>query len=521
MQFLFALLGLLGAIGMAGGGGSKDKDEPSSPDEPSTPDQPDEPETAPDGPAEDRDLPEPPNEEDIWGFYEVGTEADDRLTGSAFEDVLIGGGGQDKINGYSGDDYLSAMNATGLTGIYGQDGNDTIIGSVPGGGQIHIGAGDGDDRIIMDLTNDEGRQGHHVYSGRGEDRFEFENIDQINSPVIGRLDDFDASRDKIFIEGEEIDLTAPPAGVDVVSYMDEQWLRIDDKALYALEGAYNGGSMQHFAPLPDDMSQLEVVDWVDQKNFVSKDEINVEELYLNEIEVLGQHGVGTEGDDWIFDEQLNGHNNPTSDPIEGVDHTDLEGSASTYILAGAGDDVVDAGKGFDTVYGGDGNDYIAGGIDDDQLFGGAGNDVLFGGSDNDLLSGGRGDDRLEGGTGDDTLIGGAGKDEMTGGDGADTFAFEAGDLKVWSDLEGSDAEKYAQLDVIEDFKIGEDSISFGDDMGVSELSDLSIWRVDIEDEGMFAVQIRDTEERFLVNADDDEGDDENWGDMSDEENFVF
>ena len=110
---------------------------------------------------------------------------------------------------------------------------------------------------------------------------------------------------------------------------------------------------------------------------------------------------------------------------------------------------------------------------------------------------------------------------MTGGDGADTFAFEAGDLKVWSDLEGSDAEKYAQLDVIEDFKIGEDSISFGDDMGVNELSDLSIWRVDIEDESMFAVQIRDTEERFLVNADDDEGDDENRGDMSDEENFIF
>lgn len=520
MEFLFALLGLLGAIGMAGG--SKGKDDPSTPDEPSRPVDPEEPEepgTEPTG--GDRDLPEPPDEEDIWGHYEVGTEADDRITGSAFDDVLIGGGGRDMLNGYSGDDYLSAMNATGLTGIYGQSGNDTIIGSVPGSGQIHIGAGDGDDRIIMDLTNDAGRQGHHVYSGRGEDSFEFENIDQINSPAIGRLDDFDASRDKIFIEGEEIDLSNPPAGVDVVSYMDQQWLRIEDKALYALEGAYNGGSIQHFNPLPDDMSQLEVVDWVDQKNFVPKDEINVEELWLNEIEVLGQHGMGTEGDDWIFDEQVNGHNNPTSDPIEGMDHSDMEGSAGTYIMAGAGNDVVDAGKGDDTVMGGEGDDYLAGGLDNDQLFGDAGNDVIFGGSENDMLSGGSGDDRLEGGTGDDTLIGGTGKDIAIGGDGADTFAFEAGDLKIWSDLEGSDAEKYAQLDVIRDFKIGEDSISFGEDMGVSELDDLSIWRVDIEDEGMFAVQIRDTEERFLVNADDDDGEDENWGEMSDEENFVF
>ncbi len=512
MQFLLILLGLIGMAGMAGG--SKGKS--------SQPDRPSEPDTDPYTPVEGRDLPSPPDESEVDGFYEVGTAGDDRLTGSAFNDVLIGGGGRDMLNGYSGDDYLSAMNATGLTGIYGQSGNDTIIGSVPGGGQIHIGAGDGDDRIIMDLTNNSGHQGHHVYTGRGEDRLEFENIGQINSPVLGRIDDFDASRDTIFIEGREIDLTNPPAGVDIVNYMGQQWLRIDNKALYALEGANEGGSIQHFNPLPEDMSALEVVDWLDQKNFVPKDEIDAEAAGLNEIEVLGQHGMGTAGNDWIYDEQVNGHTNPTSDMMEGMVHTNMaQGSAGTLITAGAGNDVVDAGKGDDTVMGGDGNDYIAGGLDNDLLYGDAGNDVLFGGSENDMLFGGDGDDRLYGGTGNDTLNGGAGQDAMTGGTGADIFNFAAGDLKKWADLEGTDEEKYAQLDVIEDFRIGEDSISFSEDMGVNDLSELRIWRVDIDDDSMFSVQIRATGERFLVKAKDEDGEDESWADMNDEDNFML
>jgi Ca2+-binding RTX toxin-like protein len=533
MQFLFLFLGLGALFGLSGG---KDKDDgPSEPRTPDVPDTPDTPNTpgvfdVPDelDPVYSSPIDDPAfnvTEDSISGILVEGSDGNDRLRGSKDDDILTnGGGGRDVLVSGRGDDYLWAMNSSGKTGLYGQSGDDTFMSSVPGRGQIHIGAGDGNDRIILDLTNNDGSQGHHVYTGSGEDTVEFVNTDQIASGVVGRIDDFDASRDRIFLEGEELNLNDLPAGVDVVEHQGQQWLRIEDKALYALEGAREGGNERHFIDFPDNISDLPVVDFIDQQNFVPMDEFDVEAADLNVIKAEAADDKinvnGTDADDWITDTKNNNYEAGEAgmSDMHGGEHGELLISAASVINAGDGDDVVDAGKGDDMVMGGNGDDSIAGGLDDDTLMGGSGDDVLYGGSEDDLLMGGSGDDRLYGGTGSDSLVGGTGQDYVEGGHGSDVFSFDAEDLQVWDDLEGTDEEKLEQLDVIGDFTIGEDAISFGDGLEVVDISDLDIGQVNVGDANMFQITVQETGHSFLVNSDDD---DDDQTDMADDENFIF
>lgn len=76
------------------------------------------------------------------------------------------------------------------------------------------------------------------------------------------------------------------------------------------------------------------------------------------------------------------------------------------------------------------------------LFGRDGNDTLSGNGGNDALYGGSGADNLLGGVGDDWLEGGTGQDRMTGGADADMFVFRAGDL---SGLTGSTCDRIADF----------------------------------------------------------------------------
>ena len=104
-----------------------------------------------------------------------------------------------------------------------------------------------------------------------------------------------------------------------------------------------------------------------------------------------------------------------SDTISGGDGDDV---LSGGLPEGYGTDLVD---GADLVQGGLGNDTIFGAAGADTLDGGAGNDSLNGGVDADSLSGGDGDDRISGGSEADTLSGGAGDDVLDGGVGIDSI----------------------------------------------------------------------------------------------------
>jgi Ca2+-binding RTX toxin-like protein len=279
---------------------------------------------------------------------------------------------------------------------------------------------------------------------------------------------------------------------------------------------------------------------------------------------------GTSGDDWIYDKNLNRFD----------ENDTLTVSASSILKGGDGNDVIEAGKGNDRVGGGNGDDLIAGGQDNDRLYGDAGDDQIWGGSENDILSGGQGQDILHGGsgndilrggsetdmlfgdTGDDTLSGhrgddhlwggagqdklygnsgndhldgsagddilrgstgsdvlrgGAGQDLLHGGEDNDVFDIQDGDLMNWSDMSGSWQNRVDNLDVIQDFTLGEDTLSFENKSNVDDISDLKAWKVELDANVMFMMQIPSTNERLLIDVEDDT----DWSDLMDEGNFDF
>lgn len=124
-----------------------------------------------------------------------------------------------------------------------------------------------------------------------------------------------------------------------------------------------------------------------------------------------QFHVGTKGDDRMKGDDLPGE-------YRGLD----------------GDDLIADGRGDSVLRGNAGQDTLSGGGGEDTLVGGRGDDSLAGNNGDDVLRGGKGDDSLRGGWGDDTL---------TGGEGADVF--------IWRERGN---------DVITDFELGVDSVSF-------------------------------------------------------------
>lgn len=105
-----------------------------------------------------------------------------------------------------------------------------------------------------------------------------------------------------------------------------------------------------------------------------------------------------------------------------------------FIEAGVGDDLAKGGAGADKLFGEDGDDELWGGNDNDVVNGGAGIDLVRGDIGNDILDGGLGSDVIYGGTGDDRISGGAGFDFIFGGDGSDTVTYAGSTDGVTVDL---------------------------------------------------------------------------------------
>ncbi|NKJ44575.1 calcium-binding protein [Novosphingobium sp. SG720] len=142
--------------------------------------------------------------------------------------------------------------------------------------------------------------------------------------------------------------------------------------------------------------------------------------------------TGASGDDLLRglagNDRLEGGNG--NDYLDGGTGSDtlLGGANADTLVGGDGADTLDGGAAADKLLGGNGDDSLVGGDGDDSLDGGADNDTLDGGIGTDVLNGGDGSDRLLGGDGDDKLDGGTGADTMIGGSGFNTFIVDnAGD----------------------------------------------------------------------------------------------
>ena len=133
---------------------------------------------------DDDDLPG----DDSYSYYFVGTDAAEKVKGTANADHMLGGKGADNLRGLGGNDLLSGD--AGNDKLFGEDGNDTLYG---GEGADVIEGGAGDDWIRGGVGVDK------ITGGDGADKFVFDFAD------IGSFDyiyDFNPGEgDQIVISG--------------------------------------------------------------------------------------------------------------------------------------------------------------------------------------------------------------------------------------------------------------------------------------------------------------------------------
>ena len=447
--------------------------------------------------------------------------------------------------------YLSGSNGSDvLTGIA-QNASSTGAQS-----QIHIYGKAGNDTINLDFADiTRFSHGHHVRgdgsggvddtsTNRGNDTFNFRNLYKVDHVVVGRIEDFDASRDSLSIDGNTISATELKSGSGttggyswrIVEYDadnrdsatdKQQWILIDTGqgyVFYALEGARvtngngasnGGGQESHFIGAggghqvtDSELANLPTVGYVDTQNFVPagytaeggttiNDDDNVYANVLTQID-------GTSGGDLIA-AGLN-------------DDNVYAGGGNDHVWGGSGNDKIIGGKGNDSLYGGHDNDRLYGWGGNDRLYGETGEDALYGNGGHDTLDGGAGHDKLSGASGDDEIIGGAGADTLTGGSGADEFVFKQGHLIDWDHLSGTEAQKFDQLDVITDFELnGVDKIVLNNVPGVNSYSDLKAYATTIDGNKYFVVEVKKTNARLLVDVDDSTS----WSDFFSQGNGSF
>src|SRR4051812_14438850 len=296
-----------------------------------------------------------------------GENGHDTVEGSVYADRLVGGGGNDELHGDRGDDALDGGDDSDL--LFGGPGNDSLRERRFGFDSLF--GGPGDDTLAGGRPTDKlcGGPGNDVLSGGwGPDRL------------------YGGPGDDTLYGGPNRDYYDCGPGNDTVYYTRR------DTGPSSLE--------RHDAFIPKAAGCEHVIDGDPTATFPLRDK------------------VGTNG----------------NDVLTGTDGADLlEGKGGSDKLdAGAGDDELEGDgssrQGDDTLIGGAGNDRLAGRTGNDRLFGDtpdgsgpAGNDELVGGSGHDLLVGGGGADVLMGAYDGDRILAGSGNDvvSLLGGDTTD------------------------------------------------------------------------------------------------------
>ncbi len=235
----------------------------------------------------------------------------ERLQGSEFDDLLIGGAGPDHIMAGDGNDIVRGNG--GDDSIGGGDGDDTIDG---GAGDDRGLSGDGGNDLVIGGAGDDqlsdGSGDDTVFGGPGDDFIEASEWD----PDLG-------------LQPIGSDLLRGGNGSDTVAY----WFR-DVGVTVTLDGAWNDGPT--LAPNRDNVGGP-----------------------ANDVENL--QGSLNGSDTLVGDGAANG--------IEGYGGDDtLDGGAGKDdLLGGAGADTLDGGEGKDTLDGGSGEDALLGGAGRDML----------------------------------------------------------------------------------------------------------------------------------------------------------
>ena len=443
-----------------------------------------------------------------------GNDGADWLKGDAGDDHLLGGLGADTLHGGAGSDTIGggADESTDIVNLlYGDDGNDFVVGGGAGRDMVYGGAGDdvlsggagdqlyggdGADRLSLTAigygavtpgTLDGGAGDDVIYleapqvatGGAGADRFSLKFMHNSFSPTnpdgYATVTDFNA------LEGDRLDfrrsshyslpivwrgsvdnpgfsLTAGDtfSSDDYGSGIYQIWTWTQGSDTYLIVDTNNDGVLQFGVAKPDYVVKFSNPVGLDAGAFLANF------LFTGANGTSGADTFqGGGGADVFYG--LNG-----DDQAHGGGGADfLQGNNGADKLWGDdGDDQLNGGAGNDLLQGDDGGDRITGGAGSDVIYGGAGNDQLST-SDSGVMDGDKPDDvnQLFGESGDDLLLGGGAHDLLDGGDGQDTILGggqmygQAGDDRIVVNWNG------VVLDSFIDGGAGADSLqgSFGDD----------------------------------------------------------
>jgi Ca2+-binding RTX toxin-like protein len=470
----------------------------------------------------------------------TGSAFNDTLTGDAGDNVLEGGAGADKLDGGAGidtasyanaasgvtADLLKAANNTGeaagdtyknIENLTGSAFDDTLVGN---NADNAIAGGAGADMLI-------GNGGIDVLTGgAGADTFMFNAIKDgggVTKPSAKNMTgdvitDFVSGEDKIgilrsgFKIAQEVDLDAggafdfaaeyfvsgdgqadTPSGVAATKTGHGQFLFNEDtnQLWWDSDGAGKAAAVL-LATFNTDIVAADFDLWSQNVKGDATDNVLVatgraEAFFGFDGSDTASYQNGTAGVVANLASPAKNTGYAAGDTYFGIEN--LRGSAFDDTLTGDKfGNILEGGAGNDTLSGGAGDDILEGGAGADKLDGGAGIDTasyanaasgvradllkaanntgeaagdtyknienLTGSAFNDTLVGDKKANVLDGGAGDDMLIGGAGIDRLYGGAGVDTFMFD-------TPKDGGGATKAtakATGDLIMDFEAGVDKI---------------------------------------------------------------
>jgi len=382
---------------------------------------------------------------ETYVLTQVGSDADDQISGLATGDVIRGAGGNDVLAGRDGSNFLygdagddQIDGGSGDDRLDGGDGNDRLQG---GNGANSLIGGAGDDTLFAGGGNDifrgEGgndlilaEEGDRVYGGDGDDTLGLIISGDLTSDVIDGGGGTDSANVFFSDSGPRMLTTSQFAGLgierltsltlgngadQIVVDGGAQIVAIDGRAgndvIFAgnASGSINGG-------IGDDVIRVEGASGRIDGG------AGADLIYAGS--AFNFLYGGADADRFIFESagtSTAGAQDQIEDFQTGIDRIDLTAFSPTDVRiqpSGSGSFV-----------------YATAGAGRFQLFvrnaislSDIAYSVIEGGADADILDGTIGNDVIRGGGGNDTIRGGAGADTLTGGAGVDTFAGTLADV---------------------------------------------------------------------------------------------
>lgn len=365
----------------------------------------------------------------------VGGRGDDSLNGGVGNDTLAGGSGDDRLIGNGGHD--SVAGGTGTDSLWGFDGNDTLDG---GGGTDRMLGGTGNDVYLVDSPRDVVIEGYNEGDdlvlaassftlGANVERLTLTGTGDFRGTGNGLANTITGNGgDNLLVGGAGNDTIVGNAGADsinggagtdsMVGGAGDDWYWVDNAGDRVVE--VSGGGRDRIIStisitLPTEVEDLTLSG--------SKAMTGTGNALANQI--FGNVGPsvlrGMEGNDTLFGV---GAGADTLDGGTGADRMLGHGGNDLYIVDNVGDTAIEsAGAGTDTVQ--SSVSYTLRPNVEVLVLTGTGAISGTGSVDNNLLIGNAAANALSGMAGNDTLIGGGGADTLTGGAGADRFHFDA------------------------------------------------------------------------------------------------